>query len=192
VCEAEDVVQEELPALPPDARGRRTHRVAARLRVEELSRLSLAQLRSARVQRETYVGEWLPKPLVAHAAHGPAREAEMADSLSLAFLVLLKRLSHEERAAFRLREVLDEPYDRIAELVGTRQNARQLATPARRHLERRPRFEVSREQRAEFATASLGRRMARSRRAEGAAGPRRRLPRRRRLISALARTLVRR
>src|SRR5512132_1298564 len=83
-----------------------------------------------------------------------ARKAEMADSLSLAFLVLLESLSPEQRAAFLLREVFDEPYGRIAEIVGTsEQNARQLAARARRHVEeRRPRFEASREQREELAT----------------------------------------
>jgi Sigma-70, region 4/SnoaL-like domain len=77
----------------------------------------------------------------------------MADSLSLAFLVLLESLSPEQRAAFLLREVFDEPYDRIAKIVGTsEQNARQLAARARRHVEeRRPRFEASREQREELA-----------------------------------------
>jgi Sigma-70, region 4/SnoaL-like domain len=91
---------------------------------------------------------------VASADDDPARKAEMADSLSLAFLVLLESLSPEQRAAFLLREVFDEPYDRIAEIVGTsEQNARQLAARARRHVgERRPRFEASREQREELAT----------------------------------------
>jgi ketosteroid isomerase-like protein len=100
------------------------------------------------------VGEWLPEPLVASADDDPARKAEMADSLSLAFLVLLESLSPEQRAAFLLREVFDEPYDRIAEIVGTsQQNARQLATRARRHVEeRRPRFEASRERREALAT----------------------------------------
>jgi ketosteroid isomerase-like protein len=119
-----------------------------------VSRLSLDQLRSARVQRETYVGEWLPEPLVTSSDDDPARKAEMADSLSLAFLVLLESLSPEQRAAFLLREVFDEPYDRIAQIIGTsEQNARQLATRARRHVkERRPRFEASREQREALAT----------------------------------------
>jgi hypothetical protein len=78
----------------------------------------------------------------------------MADSLSLALLVLLESLSPEQRAAYLLRDVFDEPYDRIAEIVGTsEQNARQLATRARRHVEeRRPRFEASREQREQLAT----------------------------------------
>jgi ketosteroid isomerase-like protein len=91
---------------------------------------------------------------VASADDDPARKAEMADSLSLAFLVLLESLSPEQRAAFLLREVFDEPYDRIAEIIGTsEQNARQLATRARRHVdERRPRFEVSHAQREELAT----------------------------------------
>ena len=100
------------------------------------------------------MGEWLPEPLVASADDDPARQAETADSLSLAFLVLLESLSPEQRAAFLLREVFDEPYERIAEIVGTsEQNARQLVTRARRHVEeRRPRFEASREQREELAT----------------------------------------
>jgi RNA polymerase sigma-70 factor (ECF subfamily) len=78
----------------------------------------------------------------------------MADSLSLAFLVLLESLSPEQRAAFLLHEVFDEPYDRIAEIVDTsEQNARQLVARARRHVdEQRPRFEVSRRQQEELAT----------------------------------------
>jgi hypothetical protein len=91
---------------------------------------------------------------VASADDDPARKAEMADSLSLAFLVLLESLSPEQRAAFLLREVFEEPYDRIAEIVGTSEhNARQLVTRARRLVEqRRPRFETSREQREQLAT----------------------------------------
>jgi Sigma-70, region 4 len=119
-----------------------------------VSRLSLDQLRSASVRRETYVGEWLPEPLVTSTDNDPARKAEMADSLSLAFLVLLESLSPEQRAAFLLHDVFDEPYDRIAEIVGTSaQNARQLVTRARRHVEqRRPRFEASRKQREQLAS----------------------------------------
>jgi RNA polymerase sigma-70 factor (TIGR02957 family) len=154
VSEAEDVVQEGLLRLHrARARGERIESPRAYL-ATVVSRLSLDQLRSARVRRETYVGEWLPEPLVASADDDPARKTEMADSLSLAFLVLLESLSPEQRAAFLLREVFDEPYERIAEIVGTsEQNARQLATRARRHVEeRRPRFEASREQREELAT----------------------------------------
>ena len=154
VSEAEDVVQEGFLRLHrARAGGERIESPRAYLSTV-VSRLSLDHLRSARVRRETYVGEWLPEPLVASADDDPARKAEMADSLSLAFLVLLESLSPEQRAAFLLREVFDEPYDRIAEIVGTsEQNARQLVTRARRHVEeRRPRFEASREQREQLAT----------------------------------------
>jgi RNA polymerase sigma-70 factor (ECF subfamily) len=154
VSEAEDAVQEGFVRLyRARAGGERIESPRAYLSTV-VSRLSLDQLRSARVRRETYVGEWLPEPLLASADDDPARKAEMADSLSLAFLVLLESLSPEQRAAFLLREVFDEPYDRIAEIVGTsEQNARQLAARARRHVrERRPRFEASREQQEELAT----------------------------------------
>jgi RNA polymerase sigma-70 factor (TIGR02957 family) len=154
VSEAEDVVQEGFLRLHRAREGGERIESPRAYLSTVVSRLSLDHLRSARVQRERYVGEWLPEPLVASADEDPARKAEMADSLSLAFLVLLESLSPEQRAAFLLREVFDEPYDRIAEIVGTsKQNARQLATRARRHVEqRRPRFEASREQREELAT----------------------------------------
>jgi RNA polymerase sigma-70 factor (TIGR02957 family) len=154
VSEAEDVVQEGFLRLHR-ARACGAGIASPRAYLSTVvSRLALDHLRSARVRRETYVGEWLPEPLVASGDDEPARKAEMADSLSLAFLVLLESLSPEQRAAFLLREVFDEPYDRIAEIVGTsEQNARQLATRARRHVqERRPRFEASLEQREELAT----------------------------------------
>jgi RNA polymerase sigma-70 factor (TIGR02957 family) len=154
VSEAEDVVQEGFLRLHRAREGGERIESPRAFLSTVVSRLSLDHLRSAAVRRETYVGEWLPEPLVASADDDPARKAEMADSLSLAFLVLLESLSPEQRAAFLLREVFDEPYDRIAEIVGTsEQNARQLATRARRHVdERRPRFEASREQREELAT----------------------------------------
>jgi RNA polymerase sigma-70 factor (TIGR02957 family) len=154
VSEAEDIVQEGLLRLHRAREGGERIESPRAYLSTVVSRLSLDHLRSARVQRETYVGEWLPEPLVASADDDPARKAEIADSLSLAFLVLLESLSPEQRAAFLLREVFDEPYDQIAEIIGTsEQNARQLAARARRHVEeRRPRFEASREQREELAT----------------------------------------
>ena len=154
VSEAEDVVQEGFLRLHRACEGGEAIESPRAYLSTVVSRLSLDHLRSARVRRETYVGEWLPEPLVASADDDPARRAEMADSLSLAFLVLLESLSPEQRAAFLLREVFEEPYDRIAEIIGTsEQNARQLATRARRHVkERRPRFEPSREQREALAT----------------------------------------
>ena len=153
VSEAEDVVQEGFLRLHRARAGGEQIESPRAYLSTVVSRLSLDQLRSARVQREVYTGEWLPEPLVASADDDPARKAEMADSLSLAFLVMLESLSPEQRAAFLLREVFDEPYDRIAEIIGTStQNARQLATRARRHVEeRRPRFDASREQREELA-----------------------------------------
>jgi RNA polymerase sigma-70 factor (ECF subfamily) len=154
VSEAEDVVQEGFLRLHRARQGGERIESPRAYLSTVVSRLSLDHLRSARVRRETYVGDWLPEPLVAGADDDPARRAEMADSLSLAFLVLLESLSPEQRAAFLLREVFDEPYDRIAEIVGTsEQNARQLAARARRHVEeRRPRFEASRERQEELAT----------------------------------------
>src|SRR5215208_3910012 len=154
VSEAEDIVQEGFLRLHRAREGGERIESPRAYLSTVVSRLSLDHLRSARVRRETYVGEWLPEPLVASADDDPARKAEMADSLSLAFLVLLESLSPEQRAAFLLREVFGEPYARIAEIVGTsEQNARQLATRARRRVEeRRPRFEASREQREELAT----------------------------------------
>jgi RNA polymerase sigma-70 factor (TIGR02957 family) len=155
VSEAEDVVQEGLLRLHRAREGGERIDSPRAYLSTVVSRLSLDQLRSARVRREMYVGDWLPEPLVASADDDPMRKAEMADSLSLAFLVLLESLSPEQRAAFLLREVFDEPYERIAEIVGTSpENARQLAARARRHVaERRPRFEASREQREQLATS---------------------------------------
>src|ERR687896_2750136 len=154
VSEAEDVVQEGFLRLHRAREGGERIQSPRAYLSTVVSRLSIDQLRSARVRREAYVGEWLPEPLLASADEDPARKAEMADSLSLAFLVLLESLSPEQRAAFLLREVFDEPYERIAEIVGTsEQNARQLAARARRHVEeRRPRFEATREQQEELAT----------------------------------------
>ena len=96
------------------------------------TRLSIDVLRSARVRRETYVGEWLPEPLVSDPSADPARHAEMADSLSLAFLVMLETLSPEQRAAFLLHDVFGYGYGEVAEIVGKSEaNARQLAARAR-------------------------------------------------------------
>src|SRR2546423_5132833 len=154
VSEAEDVVEEGFLRLHRAGGGGEPIASPRAYLSTVVSRLALDQLRSARVRRETYVGEWLPEPLLASPDDDPARKAEMADSLSLAFLVLLESLSPEQRAAFLLHEVFDEPYDRIAEIIGTSdQNARQLVTRARRHVEeRRPRFETSREQQEQLAT----------------------------------------
>jgi RNA polymerase sigma-70 factor (TIGR02957 family) len=153
VAEAEDVVQEALLRLHrAEAEGERIESPRAYLSTV-VTRLAIDQLRSARVRRETYVGEWLPEPLLVSEEEDPARHAEVADSLSLAFLVLLESLTPEQRAVFLLREVFDYPYEQIAEIVGKSQPAvRQLAVRARQQVdERRVRFDASREQRDELA-----------------------------------------
>jgi RNA polymerase sigma-70 factor (TIGR02957 family) len=150
VSEAEDAVQEGFLRLHRTlSSGERIDSPRAYL-TAVVSRLCIDQLRSARARRESYVGDWLPEPLV---DDDPARHAETADSLSLAFLVLLESLSPEQRAAFLLREVFDYPYDEIAAIVGkSEDNARQLVARARRHVEqRKPRFEASRERREQLA-----------------------------------------
>jgi RNA polymerase sigma-70 factor (TIGR02957 family) len=153
VSEAEDVVQEALL---------RVHRAldageqlaSPRAFVATVStRLAINELRSARARREQYVGEWLPEPIITAGEDDPAQHAEMADSLSLAMLVLLERLSPEQRAVLLLRDVFDYDHARIAQIIGkSEDNVRQLATRARRHIEqRRPRFQTTREQRDELA-----------------------------------------
>jgi RNA polymerase sigma-70 factor (TIGR02957 family) len=153
VSEAEDVVQEGLLRLHRTFEsGERVESPRAYV-ATVVTRLAIDQLRSARARRETYTGEWLPEPLVAAEEGDPAWEAELADSLSFAFLVVLESLSPEQRAAFLLREVFDYPYDRIAEIVGkSEDNVRQLTARARRHVqEHKPRYEPSAELRDELA-----------------------------------------
>jgi RNA polymerase sigma-70 factor (TIGR02957 family) len=153
VSEAEDVVQEALLRFHrAQLEGERIESPRAYVSTV-VTRLGIDQLRSARRRRETYVGDWLPEPLLTSDEDDPARQAEMADSLSLAFLVLLESLSPEQRAAFLLREVFDYPYDEIARVVDKSEaNVRQLVSRARRHVdERRPRFEATREQHERLA-----------------------------------------
>jgi RNA polymerase sigma-70 factor (TIGR02957 family) len=153
VSEAEDVVQEALLRLHGVLDSGEEIRVPEAYLATVVTRLGINRLRSAQVQRETYFGEWLPEPMVTEDLNDPATHAEMSDSLSLAFLVLLERLSPEQRAVFLLREVFDYGYDAIAEIVGKSEAAcRQLAVRARRHIEEeRPRFEASRRDQDELA-----------------------------------------
>jgi RNA polymerase sigma-70 factor (ECF subfamily) len=117
------------------------------------TRLAIDELRSARARREEYVGEWLPEPIITDGEDEPARHAEMADSLSLAMLVLLESLSPEQRAVLLLHDVFNYDHAQIAQMIGkSPENVRQLATRARRQVkQRRPRFQTSREQRDELA-----------------------------------------
>jgi RNA polymerase sigma-70 factor (ECF subfamily) len=157
VSDAEDVVQEALlrvhRALETGERIASPRAFAATV----TTRLAISQLRSARLRRERYVGEWLPEPIITDGHDDPARHAAMADSLSLAMLVLLETLSPEQRAVLLLHDVFDYDYARVAAIVGKSQdNVRQLATRARRHVEqRRPRFQTTREQRDELAQRFL-------------------------------------
>jgi RNA polymerase sigma-70 factor (ECF subfamily) len=148
VADAEDIVQEAFlryeRSAPSEVESPKAYLSTV------VTRLAIDHLRSARVQREQYVGDWLPEPLVADRPPDPA---ETADSLSLAFLVVLETLSPVERAVFLLREVFGYEYDEIARIVAKSEaNCRQIAVRSRRHVDaRRPRFEASRAQRDELA-----------------------------------------
>ncbi|MET7939349.1 RNA polymerase sigma-70 factor [Streptomyces sp. NPDC005302] len=150
VTEAEDAVQEtwlRWAASTTQPRSARAYLAAV------VTRISIDVLRSARVKREEYVGPWFPEPLLDDPYEDPERSAELADSLSMAALLLLERLSPLERAVFVLREVFGFGFADIATAVGRSDTAcRQLAVRARRHMEAgRPRFEVDRRARDELA-----------------------------------------
>ncbi len=155
VAGAEDVVQEGLLRLHRAIAGGEDIASPPAYLATVVTRLAIDELRSARVKRETYVGEWLPEPLVTAEGDDPAVKAELADSLSMAFLVLLESLTPEQRAVLLLRDVFDYPYDRIAEIVGKSEAAtRQLAVRSRREVERdRPRFESAPEQEERLAAS---------------------------------------
>ena len=128
VSEAEDVAQEALLRLTRQE-GPIVEPAAWMTKVT--TRLSINVLRSARAHREFYVGPWLPEPLLEDPAAGPESRAELADSLSLALLVLLERLTPVERAAYLLREVFGYGYARIADIIEqTEVNSRQLVSRA--------------------------------------------------------------
>jgi RNA polymerase sigma-70 factor, ECF subfamily len=157
VSEAEDLVQEAFVRLRRATEtGTRVDEPKAFL-VTVTTRLAIDHLRSARVRREAYVGPWLPEPLVAEAHPEPEEMVEMAESLSMAFLVLLETLSPVERAVFLLREVFGYPYDEIAEIVGKSEpNCRQIFARARRHVQAgRPRFAAPTEDRDALAREFL-------------------------------------
>jgi RNA polymerase sigma-70 factor (ECF subfamily) len=118
-----------------------------------VTRVSIDVLRSARVRRESYVGDWFPEPLLSDPSEDPERSAELADSVSLAALLLLERLSPLERAVFVLREVFGFGYEEIAAAVGRSPAAcRQLAVRARSHMSAgRPRFTADRRAKEELA-----------------------------------------
>ncbi|WP_405557410.1 RNA polymerase sigma-70 factor [Streptomyces canus] len=151
VGEAEDAVQETW--LRYEATATEPRSVKAYLSTT-VTRIAIDVLRSARVRREEYVGEWLPEPLLDDPYEDPERAAELAESVSMAALLLLERLSPLERAAFVLREVFDFGFPEVAAAVGRSEAAcRQLVSRARRHMAAgRPRFEADREEREELAS----------------------------------------
>ncbi|MER7274760.1 RNA polymerase sigma-70 factor [Dactylosporangium sp. NPDC000244] len=150
VSEAEDAAQEawlRYEASPTQPASAKAFLSAV------VTRISIDVLRSARVRREEYVGPWFPEPLLDDPYEDPERSAELADSISMAALVLLERLSPLERAVFVLREVFGFGFGEVASAVGRSEAAcRQLAVRARRHMDAgRPRFEADRRQREELA-----------------------------------------
>ena len=150
VTEAEDAVQETW--LRYESSSTQPTSIKAFLSAV-VTRISIDVLRSARVRRETYVGPWLPDPLLTDPYEDPARSAELADSLSMTALLLLEQLSPLERAVFVLRDVFGFDFAEIASAVGRSEAAcRQLAVRARRHMDDgRPRFDADRAERKTLA-----------------------------------------
>ncbi|HWG15173.1 MAG TPA: RNA polymerase sigma-70 factor, partial [Streptosporangiaceae bacterium] len=155
VAEAEDAVQEtwlRYQACPGQPASAKAFLSAV------VTRISIDVLRSAHVRREQYVGPWLPEPLLTDPYQDPERSAELADSVSMAALLLLERLSPLERAVFVLREVFGFGFPEVASAVGRLEAAcRQLAVRARRHMDAgRPRFEAGRQERDALAARFFG------------------------------------
>ncbi len=155
VAEAEDVVQEAYLRWHRADRGAVAAPRAFLSRI--VTRLSLDLLKSARHRRETYVGPWLPEPVVDAEALTPDSSADLAADLSVALMLALERLSPLERAAFLLHDVFDTGFAEIAETLGRSEAAcRQLAARARDHVrDARPRFAISAEEGARIAAAFL-------------------------------------
>jgi RNA polymerase sigma-70 factor (TIGR02957 family) len=153
VAEAEDVVQEALLRVHQALQAGEQIASPRAFAATVTTRLAINELRCARARREEYVGQWLPEPIITDGPGDPARHAEMADSLSLAMLVLLERLSPEQRAVLLLHDVFGYDHAQIAQVIGkSPANVRQLAIRARRHVQqRRPRFRTTREQQQELA-----------------------------------------
>lgn len=163
VSEAEDIVQEALLRVHQEVEAGEQIVSPHAFVATVTTRLAINELKTARARREHYVGDWLPEPIITDGDDDPAWQAEIADSLSMAVLVLLESLTPEQRAVLVLHDVFDYGYAEIADIVGkSEDNVRQLATRARRHVaQRRPRYQSTREQRDElarrfFAAAAAG------------------------------------
>ncbi len=153
-ADAEDIVQEAY--LRWRDRPDRQVSAASSYLATIVVRLCIDELRSARSRRESYVGPWLPEPLLVDDTE-PGAATELADSLSLAFLVLLEELAPVERAAFLLHDVFDYGYGEIAGMLGRGEPAcRQLVSRARRRVgERRHRFDADEREGRELAERFL-------------------------------------
>jgi RNA polymerase sigma-70 factor (ECF subfamily) len=148
VAEAEDLVQEAFFRM---GRARQSGVVVESPKAyltATTTRLAINYLGSARVRRESYVGTWLPEPVVSDLHDSPEQMTELSDSLSMAFLLLLESLSPVERAVFLLREVFDYPYEDIAKIVDKSEaNCRQIFARARQRIaSQQTRYEASRQQ----------------------------------------------
>src|SRR5438270_3455893 len=147
VADAEDMLQETFirwqQSCEANVRSPRAYLVTI------VSRLCIRQLQSARIQREEYVGQWLPEPLVTDPASDPFGIIKVDESLSMAFLVLLERLTPIERAVFLLREVFEYDHSEIAAVLGQSEvNCRQILRRARQHVSTmRPRSKVPEQKR---------------------------------------------
>ena len=158
VSEAEDVVQESFIRYQRALADETAVASPKAWLSAVVTRAAIDHLRSARVRRETYVGEWLPEPLVTDEGAGdPAEIAAQADSLSMSFLVLLERLTPVERAVFLLHDIFDYDFEEIGRIVGkTAATCRQHAVRARRFIaDRRPRFDASEAERDELVRGFL-------------------------------------
>ncbi|UVH57638.1 RNA polymerase sigma-70 factor [Variovorax paradoxus] len=145
MAEAEEVVQDAWLRWHEAAKD--TFDSAEAWLVTVVTRLSIDRLRAAKVQREHYIGAWMPEPMLTEAPDTPEQLLERADNISVAFLAVLERLAPEARAAFLLREVFDADYDEVARTLGKTEAAcRQLVHRAKVQVqEGRPRFTVPRE-----------------------------------------------
>ena len=151
VMDAEDMVQETFlrwqGAPADDVRSPKSYLSTV------ITRLCIDQLRSAKAQREQYIGPWLPEPLITEETAQIDEHLALADSLSMAFLVLLERLSPLERAVFLLHEVFDYGYPEIARIVDKSEaNCRQMVHRAREHISAgESRYEITPEQLREIS-----------------------------------------
>jgi RNA polymerase sigma-70 factor, ECF subfamily len=143
VADAEDMLQETFIRWQqaPDAEIRSPRAFLVTI----ISRLCINHLQSARVQREEYVGQWLPEPIITGPGSDPLEIIRVDESLSMAFLVMLERLTPVERAVFLLREVFEYEYSEIAAVLGQSEaNCRQILSRAKQHVSAiRPRFKTS-------------------------------------------------